>query len=214
MGQDQRVVFYPDKVRGWRKLLIIIFCIIGCLTVLNWAIGVFADAGRFWLVEPRKKVVFNRGTLTEKTSVIGEVAQAASNDAVKDGPGNTINEEVKEVDSSASSAYQIEKEIEKQFGSDSKVAKAIFKTESALNPRAKNYNCYYDGKSQSCRPGDEEKAWSVDCGIAQINVMAKECPEDLFDYKNNIRVAKRDLFDKRGFQPWVTFNEKYYLANL
>jgi hypothetical protein len=115
----------------------------------------------------------------------------------------------------------IENEIINVFKDDSKVALAIFKTESALNPKAQNWNCHYyqNGKkySTACKIEDRQKAWSVDCGIAQINYItpneSKECPAELFDYKNNIAVAK-SMFDRRNFQPWVTYNEGYYLANL
>jgi hypothetical protein len=209
-GKDKRVVFYPDTVEGWRKYLIITFSLIGFMTVFVWSMGVFYQAIRFWIIEPKSIVVFNK---MEKMSVTGEVSEAASNGALDGGPGQTINEE-EEKGISSSSAPQIENEVKSVFGNDAKVALAIFKTESGLNPRAMNWNCRYNGVSQQCKPEDRNNAWSVDCGIAQINVPGKACPEELFDYKNNIHVARSDLFDRRGFQPWVTFNEGYYLANL
>lgn len=115
----------------------------------------------------------------------------------------------------------IEKEVNAVFGEDAKIALAIFKTESALNPEAQNWNCHYykNGKrySAQCKKEDRPKAWSVDCGIAQINHItpneSKECPAELFDYQENIKIAK-NMFDKRGFQPWVTYNMGYYKGNL
>ncbi|HCU01444.1 TPA: hypothetical protein DIC62_01435 [Candidatus Nomurabacteria bacterium] len=140
--------------------------------------------------------------------VVGSPVAYASDSEQLNGEGEIIADK-----NIPPAVHEIENETKNVFRENSKIALAVFKTESALNPEAKNYNCRYNGKSQSCKRGDENKAWSVDCGIAQINVIAKECPAELFDYKNNIKIAK-EMFDRRGFQPWVTYNEGYYLANL
>jgi hypothetical protein len=107
----------------------------------------------------------------------------------------------------------IEALITRYFGEESKTALAVFKTESGLSPTSMNWNCYYGGVSKQCKAEDREDAWSVDCGIAQINVIGKVCPEELFIPEKNIERAYA-MFQKRGFQPWVSFVNNYHLANL
>lgn len=96
---------------------------------------------------------------------------------------------------------------------DVKVATAIFKTESGMNERAMNWNCRYNGVSKQCLPEDRGNAWSVDCGIAQINVAGKVCPEELFNPEKNIAKAYA-MYQQRGFQPWVSYVNDYHLVNL
>jgi len=78
---------------------------------------------------------------------------------------------------------------------------AIIESESGFNPKAKNWNCYYGNKSMSCKPEDRHKAWSVDCGLGQINVKGKNCPDYLFDVDVNL-MQMLNLYLSRGFQPW------------
>lgn len=105
--------------------------------------------------------------------------------------------------------------IERIFGSDAKVATAVLRHESGLNARAKNWNCHYyreDGTrySTSCKKADRELAWSVDCGIAQINVKGKECPEELFTLEGSMReVEKR--YKAQGLNAWSSYKNKKYL---
>lgn len=109
-------------------------------------------------------------------------------------------------------------------GEDAKVAYAIIKAESGGNIRATGYNCFYtpDGlvhesrvqgaKSTHCKRGHEYAAWSVDCSSIQKNFPGKkECPEYTFDLEWNIKEMKK-LHQERGWQPWVTYNTKKYLA--
>lgn len=81
---------------------------------------------------------------------------------------------------------------------------AILEAESHHNSNAINYNCYYNGKSQSCKKGDEKKAWSVDCGIAMLNYHGQICPSWTKDPELSMIKAK-EMVDKRGFQPWVVY---------
>ena len=78
---------------------------------------------------------------------------------------------------------------------------AIARAESGMNPRAQNWNCRYDGVSKPCLPADRPLAWSVDCGLFQINTEGTHCPESLFDLDINISKAL-DLYSTRGMQPW------------
>ena len=107
----------------------------------------------------------------------------------------------------------IDLKIFEAFPEDPLTALAIFKAESGLDPTAKGYNCRYNGISQACKKGDEGKAWSVDCGIAQINVIGSECPADLFNEEENLKVAKK-MYETRGFSPWVAYNKGLHKKHL
>lgn len=104
---------------------------------------------------------------------------------------------------SSVSGSVIEAKILEAFNGD-RVALAVAKGESGLDPNAKGYNCKYGTRSTSCKPEDRHKAWSVDCGIYQINTIAKDCPEHLLDPETNIEIAKK-MQEKRGWNPWVAF---------
>lgn len=101
------------------------------------------------------------------------------------------------------SSAVIEAKILEAFDGD-KVAVAVAKSESGLDPNAKGYNCRYGNRSTSCKPEDRHRAWSVDCGVFQINTLTKDCPEHLMDVETNIRIAK-EMQSKRGWQPWVGY---------
>lgn len=98
------------------------------------------------------------------------------------------------------------------------IAVAVAKSESGLRSTAMGWNChYYDAQgkrySKACNPEDRPKAWSVDCGVMQINHLGKTCPSHLFDPDENIRIG-RDMFNSRGFSPWVAFTNGLYLKYL
>ena len=101
---------------------------------------------------------------------------------------------------------------------DEHIAVAVAKSESGLHSNAMGWNChYYDAQgkrySKACNPEDRPKAWSVDCGVMQINHLGKTCPSHLFDPDENIRIG-RDMFNSRGFSPWVAFTNGLYLKYL
>lgn len=77
---------------------------------------------------------------------------------------------------------------------------------TVVNTRRINYNCKYekDGKTTytSCPAQDFDKAWSVDCGVAQINVAGQSCPESLFDFQTNIDVALEKYESRGNFSAW------------
>jgi hypothetical protein len=106
-----------------------------------------------------------------------------------------------------------------QFGLQEAVnyALPIFTGESGLGLTEKGYNCYYyrpAGKkySRACDVKDRHLAWSVDCGIAQINVRGKHCPAHLYTLEGNIAAAKR-LYAERRWQPWIQYTRGHYRAH-
>jgi hypothetical protein len=100
-------------------------------------------------------------------------------------------------------------------------AAAIFRHESGLQLNAKGWNCEYEKWSwrhgrkikvyTACKPEDRGSAknWSVDCGVAQINVRGQVCPAELMTLEGNLAAAKK-LYDERGFEPWVSKERGYY----
>lgn len=110
---------------------------------------------------------------------------------------------------------KLEQYIQQIFGEKAAIALAVFKHESHLNLKQKNYNCRYytsAGKkySTSCKTIDDRvDAWSVDCGIAQINVRGKVCPASLLTLKGNMNaVAKK--YREEGLEAWVSYTSGAY----
>lgn len=105
----------------------------------------------------------------------------------------TILEEQPEDLPNYSSNNSIETEIADVFGAEHKIAIAIAKAESGLNPRAINRN----------------KDGSKDIGIFQINDRHGWSDEERFNWKTNIRIAK-ELYDSRGWNDWTVYNNGTY----
>jgi hypothetical protein len=114
-------------------------------------------------------------------------------------------------------AEEVEKEIRLVFGEHTDKALKLLKGNGpnscaenrTLNPKVKNYNCTYKNEKgetyhQSCWPGDEGKATSVDYGTFQINDYWQgfrhtgKAEQFLYDYKINIRVAWR-VYEDSGY---------------
>ena len=107
---------------------------------------------------------------------------------------------------------------------EAKIALAIIKQESSLRNDAKNYNCFYVGdivyservknaRSKSCKHGHEKYAYSVDCGITQVNFKGQSCP----DYSLTLDWSldkMAEMHKERGFNPWVAYTSKAYLQYL
>lgn len=98
-------------------------------------------------------------------------------------------------------------------------AAAVFRHESGLQLNAKGWNCEYEKWSwkhgrkikvyTACKPQDRGSAknWSVDCGVAQINVRGQTCPAELMTLEGNLAAAKK-LYNERGFEPWVSWQKE------
>ena len=92
-----------------------------------------------------------------------------------------------------SSNTSIETEIAEVFGAEHKIAMAIAKAESGLNPGAVNRN----------------KNGSRDIGIFQINDQHGWSEAERLDWKTNIRIAK-ELRDRRGWNEWAVYKNGTY----
>jgi hypothetical protein len=103
-----------------------------------------------------------------------------------------------------------EQEISRIFKDKSNIALAVFEHESnGGDIDAKNYNCRYNGKSTFCKKGDEKKAWSVDCGKAQINVKGQVCPPELMTDEGQIKAIER-IYKEQGLNAWVSYKSGAY----
>lgn len=107
----------------------------------------------------------------------------------------------------------LDQHIQRIFGNKAKIATAVFTHESGMNLRKVNYDCTYivNGKKQYtfCHKGDEAKAWSVDCGIGQINTKGKVCPEHLLTLEGNV-IAIEKVYKEQGLQAWVSYTSGAY----
>lgn len=103
-----------------------------------------------------------------------------------------------------------EQYIQDIFGAKAKIATAVLKHESGMKLDAINYNCRYGGHSTFCKKGDEYKAWSVDCGIAQVNTRGTVCPENLLTLEGNMKAVEK-IYKEQGLNAWVSYKNKAYL---
>ncbi len=104
----------------------------------------------------------------------------------------------------------LEQHIQQIFGSKAKVAMAVIKHESNLKLDEVGYNCRYNGISRACKPSDRAKAWSVDCGIGQINYRGQKCPQSLLTLEGNMK-AVEEIYKTQGLNAWVSYTSKAYL---
>jgi len=105
------------------------------------------------------------------------------------------------------------------FGEKAVIATAVLTHESSLNLSAKHYNCRYinpnTGKtySTSCKKEDKSLAWSVDCGIAQVNVKGTVCPSELMTLEGNM-LAVEKIYKNQGLEAWVSYTTGAYVKYL
>jgi len=110
-------------------------------------------------------------------------------------------------------APTFEQEMNRIFGDKTKIAYAVIMHESNMNYKAINYNCIYNGRSTFCKKGDESKAWSVDCSVAQINVRGQSCPAELMTSEGQIKAIER-IYKEQGLNAWVSYKNGSYLKFL
>lgn len=111
------------------------------------------------------------------------------------------------------SQEEVARKVKGVFTRDPETAVAVFRAESGLRPDAQGWNCYYNGISSACRPEDRSKAWSTDCGVAQINTPGTICPRELLEVDTNLKRAKQK-YTARGWQPWSAWLSGKHLAFL
>lgn len=170
------------KSRKAQKGLLIIAGTIAIITIGNILINI-AQAAPESLVYENKHIDFGTGIETESAEDTPEQKDEAED-------GIAVN--------------SISQMIAEKFPENTEIVTAVFKAESGHRADAMGWNCYYNGRSQACLPQDRSKAWSVDCGVAQINHIGKDCPEELFDPEHNLTVAKK-MYDSRGLTPWYAY---------
>lgn len=102
-----------------------------------------------------------------------------------------------------------EEYMQKIFGDKTKIATAVILHESGNSLSAINYNCIYGGKSTFCKPQDRAQAWSVDCGIGQINVKGKVCPKELLTLEGNMKAIEQK-YKTQGLNAWVSYSTGRY----
>jgi len=105
------------------------------------------------------------------------------------------------------SKITVEDKIKHYFPKHYKEVIAISYAESNMNQNAVGYNCMYNGKSKACKKEDRSKAWSLDCGLLQLNTLAKTCPKEIID-KHLQRAAT--LSRVQGLGAWVAWKTKAY----
>jgi hypothetical protein len=106
--------------------------------------------------------------------------------------------------------FEIAKAFEHKGADTMQKAFNVAKNESGWRHNAQGWNCIYDGVSGACKKEDRWNAWSVDCGVMQINVKGRVCPEELFDYKINIQKALA-MYERRAWSPWVAAKKLGYV---
>ena len=224
---------FRKKKRGWREYAIspITVSVFGCL--------VWLGANTAWAMNELEKLdgkidIYNFSTDFTKfeSESIREDSEGAGFSPAPN-PEESTGETVSAVSESKpresvegstpameQSPSTVEAKILKAWEGTGKghIAVAVAKSESGLRSNAMGWNChYYDAQgkrySKACNPEDRPKAWSVDCGVMQINHIGKTCPSHLFDPDENIRIG-RDMFENRGFSPWVAFTKGLYLQYL
>lgn len=108
----------------------------------------------------------------------------------------------------------VEDKIKEYFPRNWKTMIAIAHAESHMSMDAVGYNCMYNGVSKACKKEDRHKAWSIDCGLLQINTKSKTCPKETIDQHLQRAAA---LSRVQGLKAWVTYNtgahEKYLASN-
>jgi len=196
--------FRPVAQKWFFPIVLVIFSV-ACID--HW----YSNRGT-WVFENVSAAVYDETNLIETAQSVsgglgvnGTMAKSPASVAVSVG-GNQLP---------SVSGSAIEVSIRETFPEDPGTALAIAKGESGLDPYAIGYNCHYykeNGKrySASCKKEDIGKHWSVDCGLWQINIIAKECPKHLFNPEVNTQEARKKYDTvwngvQRKWSPWVAY---------
>jgi hypothetical protein len=196
--------FRPVAQKWFFPIVLVIFSV-ACID--HW----YSNRGT-WVFENVSAAVYDETNLIETAQTVsgglgvsGTMANTTASVAVPTG-GTQV---------SSVSGSVIEVSIRETFPEDPGTALAIAKGESGLDPYAIGYNCHYykeNGKrySASCKKEDIGKHWSVDCGLWQINIIAKECPKHLFNPEVNTQEARKKYDTvwngvQRKWSPWVAY---------
>ena len=170
-----------------QKALYTVLVLIGFFYLLNCGMDYISNVQ--WFV-PKTITIFNRGI-----DSAGPESEAGLIVPIEKLSVITTNAESERL--ASSSPASLPDKIRQVFGEYGDEMIATAKAESRLNPYAihKNTN------------------GTTDCGVLQINVPGDGCPPELFDVDNNLAKGK-EMFDRRGFTPWVAHNTGAYLAYL
>lgn len=202
--------------RGWQKIKLPVIILLSVAIGISWTISytqfteLKKESEAAWnevlkLHQPSVRPEADIKNTIPKDGESGDKVSALSNDS------DLLRET--EAKNHVSPPGEVENKILAYFKDDYQTAKAVFTAESKLDQYAQGWNCRYNGKSAACKPEDRGNAWSVDCGLAQINVAGKTCPKELFDIDENLKVARKK-YDARKWQPWCAYSNGSYLAYL
>ncbi len=173
-----------QRIQQWRPFIGIVMLAIGI-------------SGTVIFYEGKKLAAEHRETMQAYESAQRLLDEIKNNKGdggpVKAEPNSTPDQSAVEETSSLPAPGNIEKKILDKFGKDGEVALAVAKAESHLNPTAINVN----------RNGTK------DAGIFQINDCHGFSVEERFNADKNIEIAFA-LYQKSGFQPWVTYKTNTY----
>lgn len=165
-----------------------------------------------WIVAPSYLLVSipNEKIIIEaKAESVGDMVDTL-NEAVTQDTVSGMEEQQASLEVAPSA---VEDKICAVFGEDCEIMIAIAKAESGLKADSIGYNCMYEGKSAVCKTEDRHLAWSVDCGILQINHRGKVCPSELLEVDNNLEVGKK-ILNTQGLTAWSSFKANKHLKFL
>lgn len=140
----------------------------------------------------------NRGAFDSRTLTITNTVEASyslENEPMQDVCGLKVVVCQNEAAPTVETKNEVEKIICDVFGKDCKMAIAIAKAESGLNPKAVN---------------SRNTNGTSDYGLFQINSIHKPTEAQKFDPRENAKVAKR-LYEARGnWTAWSAYNNGAY----
>lgn len=218
---------FKKKKRGWREYAF------HPITATVFALVAYVGMNTAWAMNEVQKIdgrfeIYNGSSIREDSEGDGSSPSINPNEST----GETVSavsvsaeKEEGQAPLQVQPPSSIEAKILKAWEGTGKghIAVAVAKSESGLRSNAMGWNCHYTIQgmkySKACNPEDRPKAWSVDCGVMQINHIGKTCPAHLFNPDENIKIGKEkyDNSEKRigiGFYPWMAFRNNLHLKYL